>query len=205
MIAIPGVLLALVLAGCAQHSTAGDQIRGFYEHSEKVPQAMAFTFESGQVVWDGTTQPPAAAPGQTPGFATASRSETLLFMHARKTKTGQERLVVINAVNPRSQHGPHLSTLIVEPGTPQRSPRHHGPDMGLDLQSLPSGMPLRFYGGQVDPADESHFTIEYDNAEGRRTVDGWLKDLASPSWSSSWVEVQLTVRTAASTEPTSKP
>jgi hypothetical protein len=34
----------------------------------------------------------------------------------------------------------------------------------------------RVYAGQPDPADPSHFVIDYDDEDGRHTVDGWLQD-----------------------------
>jgi hypothetical protein len=34
--------------------------------------------------------------------------------------------------------------------------------------------PLTLYAGQADPADESHFTIDYATRAGRGTIDGWL-------------------------------
>jgi hypothetical protein len=34
---------------------------------------------------------------------------------------------------------------------------------------------LRFYAGQADPADPSHFTIVYEMTGGRGTIDGWLR------------------------------
>lgn len=36
--------------------------------------------------------------------------------------------------------------------------------------------PLRLYAGQLDPNDESHFTIRYDCESGSGVIDGWLRD-----------------------------
>ena len=50
---------------------------------------------------------------------------------------------------------------------------------GLSIDALPVidyGIALRFFAGQIDPGDESHFTIRYQ-ADGRDgVIDGWLKD-----------------------------
>ena len=35
---------------------------------------------------------------------------------------------------------------------------------------------LRFFAGQVDPKDASHFTIDYQLGDDRNTIDGWLTD-----------------------------
>jgi hypothetical protein len=39
--------------------------------------------------------------------------------------------------------------------------------------SVPIGS-LRFFAGQPEPDDESHFTIRYETTEGSGTIDGWL-------------------------------
>jgi hypothetical protein len=38
------------------------------------------------------------------------------------------------------------------------------------------GKSLRFYGGQPDPKDPSHFTVDYEFDGQRGTIDGWLTD-----------------------------
>ena len=50
-----------------------------------------------------------------------------------------------------------------------RSSMHFSPS----LADVAAGS-LRFYAGQPDPADESHFTIDYETPDGRGTIDGWL-------------------------------
>ena len=42
-----------------------------------------------------------------------------------------------------------------------------------ELANLPLGQ-LRLYAGQIDPNDESHFTIDCETPAGRGTIDGWL-------------------------------
>jgi hypothetical protein len=39
-----------------------------------------------------------------------------------------------------------------------------------------TGDRVRIYAGQADPADASHFTIEYDKPDGRHLIDGWLTE-----------------------------
>jgi len=34
---------------------------------------------------------------------------------------------------------------------------------------------VRFFAGQIDPSDESHFTIDFQTATGSGTIDGWLR------------------------------
>jgi hypothetical protein len=33
---------------------------------------------------------------------------------------------------------------------------------------------LKFWAGQPDPTDESHFTIDFETHKRRGTIDGWL-------------------------------
>jgi hypothetical protein len=58
----------------------------------------------------------------------------------------------------------------------------------VDASDLPDAVPPRFgdgspnppllhlFAGQPDPADESHFTIDYEVDGDRGTIDGWLRD-----------------------------
>jgi hypothetical protein len=39
-----------------------------------------------------------------------------------------------------------------------------------------AGKSLRFYAGQADPKDPSHFTVDYDFDGQRGTIEGWLTD-----------------------------
>ena len=43
-----------------------------------------------------------------------------------------------------------------------------------ELTEPPQGA-LRVFAGQPDPADPSHFTIDYESDAGRHTMDGWLQ------------------------------
>jgi hypothetical protein len=47
---------------------------------------------------------------------------------------------------------------------------------GVLRTDRPPGKSLRFYAGQADPKDPSHFTIDYDFDGQRGTIDGWLTD-----------------------------
>ena len=53
-------------------------------------------------------------------------------------------------------------------------PALHGTQTGLGFSCAPSE-PLRLHFGQPDPADESHFTIQYDAGDRRGVLDGWLQ------------------------------
>jgi hypothetical protein len=47
---------------------------------------------------------------------------------------------------------------------------------GVLRADRPGGKSLRFYAGQADGNDPSHFTIDYDFAGERGAIDGWLTD-----------------------------
>ena len=55
---------------------------------------------------------------------------------------------------------------------------------------------LRFYAGQADPSDPSHFTIAYEMTGGRGTLDVWLRDEGS----SAIVELKVRDGPAAGTQ-----
>jgi len=54
-----------------------------------------------------------------------------------------------------------------------------GPAFTRTLWHPPPGPPdfgdLTFFAGQPDPADGSHFTIDYQTPAGRGKIDGWLQ------------------------------
>lgn len=193
------LVIAIVVVGWRKGwGDAAKRMWDLYQLNAPVRRAMKYTFPQGKVLWDPAASPPINVPSPAEWRSTFIGSapwsgDTPLFMHGRTTQSGVQRLVVINFVQPRSGHGQHLSTLLMAPGTLTTYPRHHGPDMGLDLQTLPA-MPVRFYAGQPDPANDSHFTIDFDAPGGRYTIDGWLKDTTSPPWDP--VQVKMEVRPA---------
>jgi hypothetical protein len=109
----------------------------------------------------------------------------ILFMHELRDKGGHERLVIV--ARTAANTGPlfyspfNLFKSIFKPATmhddlwdvsrssyPRRA--YHGP-----VQFLPTEG-LRFYAGQVDPADASHFTIRYELGGKAGLIDGRLND-----------------------------
>jgi hypothetical protein len=110
-----------------------------------------------------------------------------LFLHERRAAgVGKPtRLVSVDVAGAnrlaqlRPNPPPGLMMLyadVIELGTLTRPPRvRWGRFVQLDgrLTEVPVGT-LRIYSGQPDPADASHFTLAYETAEGRGTIDGWL-------------------------------
>lgn len=117
-----------------------------------------------------------------------------LFLHQRRNSLGQSRLVVLE-FRPATGTiigvvGSQLQQALVRPGTLIRSPIE-------ELTSLPGlpadeeRPPIRWYAGQPDPRDESHFTVRGIHRGREVLVDGWLRNetlelsITSPAPSSS--------------------
>ena len=121
---------------------------------------------------------------QTPGVG-IPQGFGPVFMYARSAPGGAARLVVVKVDSERSWRlrfpprgtapSDHLfTTTVVRPAT-----LLSGPVVTLDHWNPPPGPPdfgdLTFFAGQPDPADPSHFTIDYQTPAGRGTIDGWLQ------------------------------
>lgn len=109
-----------------------------------------------------------------------------LFMHERRNSRGERRLVVVEGGMPR--------WILDGPNTPDE---HHSlvlwttvfrpAGIFSNAAELSSAMtridgpadrlaPTRWYAGQPDPNDESHFTLTCDHHGTRVILDGWLRD-----------------------------
>jgi hypothetical protein len=116
-----------------------------------------------------------------------------VFMHRRTSPAGNERLVVVQfsaaaapgAAVTTPPAGTPLRRFVFRPypespatltrrGAPVLS-NFPGDPSGLDLLAAP-GDRTRVLAGQPDPADPSHFTIDYVHNGVAGTIDGWLND-----------------------------
>jgi hypothetical protein len=98
-----------------------------------------------------------------------------LFLHERRTRAGDRRLIAVDAVT------------MIFPRTLQLQASVFGPAIGVAPARRKSAvvrvlnMPtdadeLRIYMGQPDPADASHFTMRYEIGNQHGLIDGWLRD-----------------------------
>jgi hypothetical protein len=119
---------------------------------------------------------------QSPSGWQIAPDDPILFLHARKTSTGTERVVLIHAKpkwpDQRTTVELWAMTLIVSPETGNL------PTVVLDQYSHSilvddnhdDGAGLRVFAGQADRSDASRFTIGYE-VDGRTgVIEGWLRD-----------------------------
>jgi hypothetical protein len=106
----------------------------------------------------------------------------VLFLHGRTTPHGVRRLLSVyiddtgepfvwNAIASKSSWGFEGTGLTSSTGSIRWNKVIPTDERPID----------RFYAGVPDPADASHFTIEYETREGKRIIDGWLLDNTAPA------------------------
>jgi hypothetical protein len=115
----------------------------------------------------------ASPPGINMGFGT-------LFLHERRNSKGERRLVLLRLGGPvmRSLHSedPAMNEpLVFRPGTAFSDP--------IEVRSrwtgstdLPYGLGGRWFAGQIETDDPSHFSVVNENYGRRFIIDGWLMD-----------------------------
>ena len=99
-----------------------------------------------------------------------------IFLGERTTPSGQKRLVGVD-ITGWSRGGPLILFTYARTFTPVTFA--HLPALTSSTPSLnlsrTEGI-LRFYAGQADQTDRSHFTIRYTLDDQENIIDGWLKD-----------------------------
>jgi hypothetical protein len=101
-----------------------------------------------------------------------------LFVHERRNAHGA-RLVVIEAVvglySMSDSGGELLSATVFKPGSLLAEP-----ELALDGErhdvTHPRGARFKYFAGQVDPKNASHFTIDCEIDGKPVLIDGWLED-----------------------------
>jgi hypothetical protein len=102
----------------------------------------------------------------------------VVFLHWRKNGMGKSRLVVVGA---RWRYASPEAFLVLDAKVCQPGSLLTRPKLLSDEELVVPGVvevagPVRFYAGQPDPSDESHFTFEFETASFRGTFDAWLGD-----------------------------
>lgn len=104
-----------------------------------------------------------------------------LFLHERSTPssggTAGRRLLVGVDIAGWSRGGPVVlfaRIRTIAPAVPMRLPVQENVDHP-SVHLAPREGTLRLFAGQPDPADPSHFTIDYAIGDQKGVIDGWLK------------------------------
>jgi hypothetical protein len=106
--------------------------------------------------------------------------EPLLFMHERRTRSGHRSLVLVRRTTPAIRDSIDLPVSYVL-WTVDLDGRHIDWNVAIEVLPHPfspekDSAHLKFFAGQPDPNDESHFTIRYE-VDGRTgIIDGVLRD-----------------------------
>jgi hypothetical protein len=105
----------------------------------------------------------------------------ILFAHSRISPSGVKRVVIVYAVPtwPNDSTVVSIRSLVLDSnGDAWNAPASWpgGFSTTLVRTSQSSGNGLRIFAGQADPADSSHFTIEYEIDGAKNKIDGWLAD-----------------------------
>lgn len=121
------------------------------------------------------------------------KASATLFCHERRNTRGERRLVVVSqeplgpwnelftasAAPRRFMDQPFpIACEVFIPGTLFENPQEVDSPAHATVPALPSDKPtyFRWYAGQADPQDASHFTIRCVIANKTFTVHGWLRD-----------------------------
>jgi hypothetical protein len=137
-------------------------------------QCMTYMAPADAVVVQIDTPEASIVPAEWSAFravwASAYQSDGTLFLHARQTPAGRTWLI---AVDFHATGGGVLATRSIQPATlGRRSSDSGGRAMGGSFFGMTPG--ARFFAGQPDRDDPSHFTIEYEVNGRREILDGWL-------------------------------
>ena len=119
------------------------------------------------------------------------QSQGTLFLGERRSPAGNRRLVAVDlrvSWNNQSWHA-SVEKRAVVPGTLRTEPRETwggppAPDLTTTnlvgqrdvLFVFDWNRKVKLYAGRPDPADPSHFTLDYELDGRRETIDGWLRD-----------------------------
>lgn len=110
--------------------------------------------------------------------------QPVLFCHARQVPGGGVQLVVVDFSAKKwgiPPSGTTLYVLVWRLYTPEQASFSRRPMPNEQVQGLTFGLtrsspePLRFFAGQPDPIDSSHFTIKYELGQKSGTIDGYLR------------------------------
>lgn len=105
------------------------------------------------------------------------RPAPTLFLHERRNSRGEPRLVVVEespAVFVGTENvGTALTWMVCRRHTDRSSTLSAESNFGL---SIDREGPVRYFAGQPDPNDDTHFVIPFEVGPKRYRIEGWLRD-----------------------------
>jgi hypothetical protein len=171
--------MALLLLGSALRW--GGHVMGRIKANYCFWQCMRHRVPQGTLAWD-------EAQGQQPAqiwawktfysewSGTGLLTNATLFVHERKSRSGNRRLIAVDLVSVQST----TRELVVQARMFQPpvgwAPAQLRRNDARVLELPRNARTLQVFQGAPDPQDESHFTIEYESSGRRGIIDGWLSD-----------------------------
>lgn len=118
------------------------------------------------------------------------RAGPVLYIGERRTPGGQRRLLVIRRIPP-GQRQSWDAPIGLNVAQWHLRPLFHA-DLGMTSARYPDPFPqmfdadasitaLRIFAGRTDPNDPTRFTIDFETAAGRHTMEGLLRDPKLPA------------------------
>jgi hypothetical protein len=125
----------------------------------------------------GATTPPAEWAELNHLLGTPLASSGTIFLHERRAKDGRSLLVGVDLAQIRREQPlvVNVAVRVIARGGPLRPPRTVALRVVAVALDATAGN-LTMQAGRPDPADASHFTIEYTVADRANVIDGWLLD-----------------------------
>jgi hypothetical protein len=102
------------------------------------------------------------------------RSDGTAFLGVLRRPDGVRRLVGVDIGEDGVAGRWNLRWTTIEPGGPVGRPFMRNFDVTYPFP--PDSPPIRVFAGLRDPADPSHFSIEFHSDHGRCFIEGWLRD-----------------------------
>lgn len=112
----------------------------------------------------------------------------VLFLGERRTKAGRARLVILRRTPPADRMSVDIpisfNVTLIDPATLRSAPvataERLADVVSPAYDDRPGAAPpmLRFFAGQPDPADPSHFVVRHESNGVAGEVHGWLRDTA---------------------------
>ena len=126
----------------------------------------------------GPPYPPPLVAGQWSSFYSllsppGLSSDGTLFLHRLQRPSGEPVLVAVDLDSPDGCVGISLAQIrVFRIGRAARLPQQ----LQDSVVFLTADEKYRFYAGQTDPADPTHFTVSYQADANNYVIDGWVRE-----------------------------